>query len=305
MKKSTMATADRAAWSDFWANNEGSTAGGCLPQRSAAIEKAQRTAWSSFIEKLPQEANVLDLATGDGRVLGWMRTDRGDLSLLGIDFAPELPDPPEGTQTRGGIAMEELPVEDNSQAAVVSQFGFEYGDVSAIASEIARVLQPAGQVGLMIHRGDGPILEHNLERSKAIDWAIAQKSIGKVVRMALTAPNGGPDAAAQVCAALGMLGANQFGQGTPAWEIPEAMRRAVMMGQTKGPDSIIEVISVIEAQAANEMGRIASLQRACATADNRAAIVAAFSTQMLELKSTQAVTEPAGRAFADFLTFNA
>jgi len=141
MNENTSKSADRTAWSDFWANNAGSTAGGCLPTRSAEIEAAQRASWAEFVADLPKGATVLDLATGDGRVLGWMRAERDDLKLLGIDFAPDLPPPPESTETRGGIAMEELPVEDYSHAAIVSQFGFEYGDVAAIAAEVARVLQ--------------------------------------------------------------------------------------------------------------------------------------------------------------------
>lgn len=305
MSDSTTASADRTAWSDFWANNAGSTAGGCLPTRSAEMEAAQRAMWAAFVADLPKDATVLDLATGDGRVLGWMRAERDDLTLLGIDFAPDLPDAPEGTETRGGIAMEKLPLDADTQVAVVSQFGFEYGDVAAVAEEIARVLRPTGKVGLMIHRGDGPILKHNLARSASIDWAIAEKSVGDVARNALMAPNGGPDAAAQVCAAFAMLGANKFGQETPAWEIPEAMRRAIVMGQKEGKDGILQVITAIEAQAANETGRIASLQRACATADDRKSIVEAFSRHGLILRSTQPVLEPSGRELADFLTFTA
>lgn len=305
MSDSTTASTDRAAWSDFWANNAGSTAGGCLPTRSAEMEAAQRAMWASFVADLPESAAVLDLATGDGRVLGWMRAERDDLKLFGIDFAPDLPDAPEGTETRGGVAMEDLPFEADTQMAVVSQFGFEYGDVAAIAEEIARVLAPAGKVGLMIHRGDGPILEHNLARSASIDWAISEKAIGTVARNALAAPNGGADAAAQVCGALAMLGANKFGQETPAWEIPEAMRRAIVMGKDDGMDGILEVITAIEAQAANETGRIGSLQRACVTADDRETIVSAFSTHGLGLQTTQPVLEPSGRALADFLTLTA
>lgn len=47
---------DAAAWSDFWAANAGGSAGGCLPQRWAAIEEAQRAAWRGFIADLPEGA---------------------------------------------------------------------------------------------------------------------------------------------------------------------------------------------------------------------------------------------------------
>jgi SAM-dependent methyltransferase len=295
---------DAAAWSDFWAANAGAPQGGCLPQRWAAIEEAQADAWRGFIAALPEGAKVLDLATGDGRVLGWMHAARADLGLTGIDLAPNLPAPPAGTTTQGGIAMESLPFGDGEFAAVVSQFGFEYGDVSKVATEIARVLAPGGSVGLMVHRGDGPILEHNLARRAAIDWVLGEQQLGVILRQALDAPNGGPDVAAQVATAIGLVGANRFGEDSPGWEIPEALRRAVLLGAEAGPESILATISEIEARAANEVGRIASLERACGVADRREALTQAFAAHGLSLQAKSDVCEPSGRALASFLTFS-
>ena len=295
---------DAAAWSDFWAANAGATQGGCLPQRWAAIESAQRTAWRGFIANLPEGARLLDLATGDGRVLGWMRADRSDLALEGIDLAPDLPAAPEGTSTRGGVAMEALPFPDATFAAVVSQFGFEYGDVAKVAAEIARVLAPGGTIGLMVHRGDGPILEHNLARRAAIDWVLGEQKLAQVVVTALEAPNGGPQVAAQVAAAVGIVGARKFGDESPAWEIPEALRRAVLLGTQAGDAAIRATIAEIEMRAANEIGRIASLERACATADRREEIIAGFAAHDLHPLSSEDVCEPSGRALASFLTFS-
>jgi SAM-dependent methyltransferase len=295
---------DAAAWSDFWAANAGAPQGGCLPRRWADIEEAQAAVWRDFIAALPEGAEVLDLATGDGRVLGWMRAARGDLALTGIDLAPELPAPPAGTTTRGGIAMESLPFGDGTFAAVVSQFGFEYGDVTKVAAEIARVLAPGGRIGLMVHRGDGPILAHNLARRAAIDWVLEDQKLGAILRQALDAPNGGPDVAAQVAAAIGLVGANRFGEDSPGWEIPEALRRAVLMGAQAGREAILGTLAEIEARAANEVGRIASLERACGVADQREALAAAFAAQGLSLQATSDVCEPSGRALASFLTFS-
>lgn len=246
---------------------------------------------------------MLDLATGDGRVLGWMRAERSDLILEGIDLAPALPAPPAGTTTRGGIAMESLPFDDGAFGAAVSQFGFEYGDIPKVAGEIARVLTPGGCVGLMVHRGDGPILEHNLARRAAIDWVLGEQQLGGILRQALDAPNGGPHVAAQVAAAIGMLGARRFGEDSPGWEIPEALRRALLLGAGVGRESILATITEIETRAANEIGRINSLERACATADQRDVLIGAFAAQGLTLRSNGDVCEPSGRAFAAFLTF--
>ncbi len=298
---------DAKSWGDFWANNaatDGEGPSGCLPERWATIEEAQKAAWYGFIADLPRGARVLDLATGDGRVLRWMRDERGDLSLTGIDLAPTLPPAPKGTETRGSIAMEDLPFDDSAFDAVVSQFGFEYGDTVKVAAEIARVLAPNGRVALMVHRGDGPILEHNRNRAAAIDWAIEQTNVTGAVSKALQTPGAGPAIAAQVAAALAKLGASKFGETSPAWEIPEALRRACLMGESQGTASILETVEVIKERAENEIGRINSLARACVTADARDMLVDAFAANGRTPNATSQIAEPSGRAFADFLTFN-
>lgn len=297
-------TQDAAAWGDFWAKNSASGQNGCLPERWAAIETAQQSAWGAFITGLRQGARVLDLATGDGRVLRWMRELRPDLELEGIDLAPQLPPAPQGTRTQGGIAMEELPFGDGAFDAVVSQFGFEYGDVPSVAAEIARVLAAGGRVGLMVHRGDGPILEHNRARKAEIDWVLGQTDAAGAVTRALKTPGAGPAVAAQVAAVVTRLGESRFGRASPAWEIPEALRRACIMGEKEGIESVETTIAAITSQAANEIGRIESLARACATADDRTALLGAFEAQGLKHAQTNEVAEPSGRALADFLTFN-
>lgn len=298
---------DAKAWGDFWAHNAAQTgtmqATGCLPQRWAAIEDAQRAAWHGFVDDLPEGGRVLDLATGNGIVLGWMKDVRGDLSLTGIDLAPTLPTPPEGIETRGSVAMEDLPFDEDAFDAVVSQFGFEYGETARVAAEIARVLAPGGRVGLMVHRGDGPILEHNRKRQAEIEWVLKEKNAGNAIGSALEAPGAGPQVAAQVAAVLAKLGAAQFGDASPAWEIPEAMRRACVIGTREGAEVSKGMVEEILKQADNEMGRITSLARACARADDRAALTEAFSSRGLKTVGTSPVNEPSGRTLADFLTF--
>ncbi len=297
------------AWSDFWALNSkgnsggiGNSGGGCLPQRWAAIENAQQQVWFGFIDGLPSGARLLDLATGDGRVLMWMLVKRPDLKLTGVDLAPKLPSPPRGTEVHAGIAMENLPFDDNHFDAVTSQFGFEYGDTQLVADEIARVLKPGGKVGLIVHRGDGPILEHNRKRRNELLWALKEKAVARKVKSALKAGSRGIDRAEKLAGKVAQQGADKFGEQSPAWEIPEAIRRSCMMGRRAGPESITETIGIIEGHAKNELGRIKSLAGACATADARKKITSAFAVHDLSLLGTDALCEPSGREFADFIT---
>ncbi|WP_454598674.1 class I SAM-dependent methyltransferase [Qipengyuania sp. SM2507] len=299
---------DDSPWTEFWANNAGAggtpTGGGCLPDQWAAIEDAQKAVWFGFIAKLPKSARLLDLATGDGRVLKWMLARRRDLKLTGADLAPQLPPAPRGTKVRSGVAMEALPFPDAQFHAVTSQFGFEYGDVEAAAIEIARVLRPGGRIGLLVHRGDGPILEHNRSRAEAISWALDDISAIGRARSALTMGPGGLQLALDAAAEATREGEQRFGQHSPGWEIPEAVRRTLIMGRQSGVPSMLATLSSIERQAHNEIGRIDSLARACATADDRERLVAAFAAAGLGLQTSSNVCEPSGRAFGDFLAFS-
>lgn len=296
-------------WGDFWALNSrpGANAngdsGGCLPQRWAAIENGQRAAWLGFVDRVEDGGRVLDLATGDSRVLRWLQGKRPDLVLTGIDLSPQLPPPPPGIETRCGIAMESLPFEDASFDAVVSQFGFEYGDPIKVSAEIARVLSPSGNIGLLVHRGDGPILEHNRHRRNQLVWALKEKGAAKKTIAALNDGAIGIDKAAKIAGKIAEQGAKKFGEGAPAWELPEAIRRSCVMGRNHGTGSIIETIRMIEGHATNELGRIQSLARACKTADTRSVIVDNFAKHGFALKGTVPICEPSGREFADFITF--
>jgi SAM-dependent methyltransferase len=302
---------EQQAWGDFWAQDprhkaaadagESAGGGGCLPGQWGAIETAQKAVWHSFAKHIATGARVLDLATGDARALAWLGEVRSDLTLVGVDLADQLPPAPDGITTQGAVAMEALPFDDGFAGAIISQFGFEYGDIARTAAEIARVLAPGGQAGLMVHRGDGPILAHNQKRKAAIAWLLQEQCVLATLTNALTSPQGGAAIAAQVATALAVVGADRFGAKSPAWEIAEAMRRSIVAGEPHGEAAVLAALEDIAARAANEMGRIASLERACAAADDRAAIVAAFAANGLTLQATSEVREPSGRAFADFL----
>ena len=158
-----MANNPHAAWNEFWTLDKGSGQdGGCLPAGYQGINGAQSAAWTAFAKSLPKNGRVLDLATGDGRVMAWLLSTRRDLKISGCDMAPQLPQPPRGTKVKGGVHMEALPYPDNQFSCITSQFGFEYGDTAKAAVEAARVLRDDGVLAILTHRQDGPILALSL-----------------------------------------------------------------------------------------------------------------------------------------------
>lgn len=289
------------AWSAFWAT-ERRKGGGCLPDAWQGIDRIQAEAWRSFAGDLPGAARILDLGTGDARVLATFKALSPRYKLQGVDLAPELPDPPQGIRTRGGVAMEDLPFTDESFDAVTAQFAFEYGDPARGAAEIARVLKPGGKVGLITHRGDGPILAHNLARRDAIRWAIDEQELVEKAKKSLALRALGQIGVPPALAAAPGEGASRFGAQSAAWEIAEAVRQTLVMGARDHPANVSATLDRIAAQARNELGRIDSLEIACRTADDRDALAAAFAGAGLRQCEIRDLAEPGRPPFAHFRT---
>lgn len=289
-------------WGDFWAGTEGAVGGGCLPTRWDGIEGPQRQAWQEFAGQLPQAARVLDLATGDGRVMGWLLGVRRDLKPVGVDLASRIPSPPKGSRSLGGIAMEKLPFGDSSQDAITSQFGFEYGDAADVLRQIERVLKAGGRVGLMTHRLDGPILEHNQSRREGISWVMGEIDLVAKARASLALRALVPGVPSTIRTAPEEA-KRRFGAGSAGWELAEAVVQTLTLGSNDHPHNVLGLLDTLEAKARNEVGRIDSLERACNAVADRDALEQGFGDARLHVVSHRLVKEGGGgRAFADMWT---
>ncbi len=290
------------AWSDFWAQNTKSGQdGGCLPAKYQGIDAAQRAAWHGFVRDLPRKSALLDVATGDGRVMRWILQKRSDVKPVGVDMAPELPAPPKGARVRSGVPMEELPFPDAKFDAVTSQFGFEYGDLEAAASEIARVLKPEGIVGLITHRIDGPILAHNAARREQIGWAIDEQTLIEVAKGNLKLRASGLQTVSTKIMNAPAIGAQQFGRGSAAWEIAEAVKQTLSLGARDHPANVARLLDTIRDRARNEIGRINSLEAACKqTADADGFESAVLAGGLTQVSAEPMVDNVSNQPFADF-----
>ena len=293
-----MSEASKQAWGDFWAGQSGRGGGGCLPEGYRGIETAQKAAWHSLAEEFREGAKVLDLATGDGRVMEWLLEKAPQIEPVGVDLAPELPSPPAGTSVRPGIAMESLPFDLDSFDAVVSQFGYEYGDVPKVSAEVARVLQPGGILAILTHRIDGPILAHNTARRMQIGWIFDRKDLFNRAEAALVA---GATAPPLELNQIVQEGAQRFGPQSAAWEIAEAVRRTMLMRARSSIEDVRSILEAIERQARNEIGRINSLEQACRTTEDSDAFDACVAAAGFEILGTERLEDiESGKPFADF-----
>ncbi len=295
-----MNNAHLAAWNAFW-DGSNSGAAGCLPSGNIALEKAQQAVWHRFATRIARKGRVLDIATGDGRVMAWLYKTRRDLKLIGVDAAAKLPQPPRGTNVRAGVAMEDLPFPAGQFAAITSQFGFEYGDMAATALEMRRVLADGGLVALLTHRAGGPILAHNLRRRDQIVWAIEQEDLPGIAKRSLALRQVGIATVPPTLQQAPATGAARFGPGSVAWEIAEAIRRSVANGNGGDAGWAAATIAAIEQQARHELARIDALQASCHAIADEDALNAVLAAARMRQTSVESIRDlPGNEPFADF-----
>lgn len=162
-------------WSSFWRDV---TPDGALHERchvpSAGRHVTDRH-WTQFADSLPSGARVLDLACGAGVVGRLLLGRRGDLRVTGVDWAGVPVAQVPNLTIHPWVRMEALPFEANSFDAAVSLFGIEYGDIGAIAEELARVLKPGAHFGFLVHHCDSEILREGTARRRALRETLSGK----------------------------------------------------------------------------------------------------------------------------------
>lgn len=281
-----MSTRSEAAWADFWKAGGVGPESGCLPSGLHQIDAVQRQVWQEVASTLPRGARVLDLATGDGAVLGKLREGRTDLKLIGVDSSSVLPTRLKGAELRAGVPMEKLPFAPGSFDLVTSQFGFEYGDTAAIVREVNRVLKPAGRFAFITHHAGGPIVAHNDQRHGGLAWAVRdsgllEKAEALARARALTdLPT--PELFRNAPAEVG----RRFPGQTVGAEFATAILHTLDMGRRRPPRETLEVLATLRAKAGNELARIEALKAAARTERQITALLG-------ELEAAGLRTEPA------------
>lgn len=257
------------AWDRFWTRDQKVAGGGCLPSGRNLVDQVQRECWRDFARDLPSGGRVLDLGTGDGRVMRWLAEGRSDLKLLGVDQAPSVPAPPKHARSRGGVDIAALPFGDASFDAATSQFGFEYADTAAAAAELARVLRPGGRFRLILHHADGPIVAHNAARLEGLIWAARDSGLIDRARALAASRRVAPLPTPQSFADAVGEARSRFGTQSGAEELALAIYQTLERGRAAPVAEAIGALDTLKQLADDEEARIRSL---IAAASDRPAI---------------------------------
>ncbi len=155
----------REAWTAFW--QDPASGQQCI-RGAPDVTHALRSHWSSFAAQLGARARILDLGCGAGAAANAIVAARRDLAVTGVDFALVPAAADASIRLIPDTAMEQLPFEDGSFDAAISQFGYEYGRTHKTARQLARVLAPAARFSFVVHHAESSIVAANRARLDAI-----------------------------------------------------------------------------------------------------------------------------------------
>lgn len=260
-------------WTRYWSSPGAKGGAGCLPNAAGPVEAAQRQVWQAFARTFPRGARLLDLATGNGIVLGWIAAVRPDLKLVGVDSAAALPPAPKGVKLHAGVRFERLPFKDASFDAGASQFGIEYGDAAAAAAELARVLRPGAPVRFIVHHAGGPILAHNQARRDALLWAVGPE--GWLAKAKAFASAGAALPVPPAFRSAPEEAQRLFPQQSVAAEFAVGIVQRLELVRIRGGREALALLEAMEEEAAGEIGRIGLLEQAARDEAGAAALAAA------------------------------
>lgn len=284
----------REAWARFWGAGGRGPASGCLPNALKEIDAAQRKAWQGFARGVPRRGRVLDLGTGDGAALDKMKSVRSDLKLVGVDSSPVLPPTPKGMLFKAGVAMESLPFADASFEAVISQFGFEYGDTPAVTREVGRVLRPGGTLQFIVHHQEGAILKHNQGRLSGLAWAARDSGLLPKARALVAARAVAPLPTPQLFKDAPAQARARFPGQAVAEEFAQAILQTLELSRGASPAEALDVLRILEERAAYESERIEALASAVCGRERLAEIAAGFGQVGIRIDEPEELRESRG-----------
>lgn len=160
---------DNEHWSQWWAQGHITSFGTALKDNYAG---ATRDHWRQQFDSLPDTANILDIATGNGALATLAMEyaeDNGKAFTVTASDLAEIGTQTTATDARindwreqiafyGGTPCEKQPFPDQSFDCILSQYGFEYSDVDATLVEIFRLLRPGGRFLAIAHHAGSAVI---------------------------------------------------------------------------------------------------------------------------------------------------
>jgi ubiquinone/menaquinone biosynthesis C-methylase UbiE len=178
-------------WSAYWqqADTLNSFAEG---QAASGYHGELADFWQQQLATLPPSATLIDLGTGNGALALLLAEQKQQQAtnwrILAVDAAdiqpqrliasqPALATPFQLIRFLGHTRIEQLPCANASIDLLVSQFAFEYSDLSASLQEALRVLKPSGRLVAVMHSADTPLAQDSAVGIRVMQSLLAARGI--------------------------------------------------------------------------------------------------------------------------------
>lgn len=198
---------DSQQWSTFWEKGTPTT---FLGRYQNNYDGNIADFWNTFFGRLPNNVQILDLATGNGALAllaaNFAAKQGRHFDITGLDYAEIDPAgkvlPSQTEAVRAMISfcphrtMEQTKLASASFDATISQFGFEYADRELAIAEVSRVLKPNGRFAALMHVEGSILHQQAISGLKEVEYCLSSKlheSVEKLLRRLTELTNKGKD----------------------------------------------------------------------------------------------------------------
>lgn len=175
-------------WTDYWQNTNAlnSFAEG---EQAKGYQKDIAKLWEQQLENIQNNATIVDLGTGNGAVAVLSQELSNKLNknwnIIGLDAAGISPSKLKlkdkstkqllkQIQFIPNTPIEKLPFEDNSVDVFISQFAFEYSDISKSLKQCLKCLKSGGKLSFICHTLESHISEDSLIGERALETVLLE-----------------------------------------------------------------------------------------------------------------------------------
>ena len=177
-----MKTLSADKWSQYWQKGTITTFHKKFENNYDGNIKAH---WDQEFTRLKPDSQTIDLATGNGALLGLLNQYAADnnvkLAATGVDFADLhsafFEDFTDLTLTlKERTAIEDSGLLDDSYDLAISQYGFEYADTIAAVKELSRICKPQCRISFIMHHEHSQIVREGFQSLQQIE--LVNKHLG-------------------------------------------------------------------------------------------------------------------------------
>lgn len=182
----------REAWDRQWRSSLLSTLADNLePAALGLLEEG----WRKFFDRMPVEASLLDVGTGNGYLALLALRCNNRFKVYASDFAaidpqravPRLAKELKKIHFFPEMSIEKMCFADQTFDAVVGQHAIEYSDVQQALIEVIRVLKCGGEIRFLLHAEGSLILEANIPKITQFHYVLNKVKIFELAEKTILA----------------------------------------------------------------------------------------------------------------------